>query len=166
VARGDGSDGSPVFFGLRDQPRVDSHYRGMTRISNPRPLPRSHVRAPGASVPSSLRLVRLVLAALALCVAGGCDGDDDVGECPDLRGAWVVTSHCEGDLVGSTLTVLQNGCDLEIPEYDLLGSVDDTGGFTAGGTVNGQVMICEGFANETRITETCNDVCDVILARP
>ncbi len=109
----------------------------------------------------------VALMVLAMVCSSACGDEDSAADtdCRDLSGQWEVTSHCDSDLLGSSVTIAQNGCDITIVEYDFAGSVSGTGDFSAGGVIDGDVISCEGFASNTRITQTCSGDCSVVLER-
>jgi hypothetical protein len=117
-----------------------------------------------------------LLAGASLLVACGDDddgsevnaGDGDVGDggdaCPNLAGTWTIKEHCGGaPLIGMTVTITQNGCDLVVSDMgDFAGTVDEGGAFSLEGmSITGDAVSCTGTATASMIEETCAGSCKV-----
>jgi hypothetical protein len=98
---------------------------------------------------------------------GGGDGDASGDSCPDLEGSWTIKEHCGANLIGMTVTVAQDGCDLVVHDMgDYRGSVKANGDFAlTGDSANATPVMCTGTATATKIQETCASTCDVVLEK-
>jgi hypothetical protein len=85
----------------------------------------------------------IALPFLAL-VAGGCLHPGDRDECPDVEGTYTITQHCEGDFVGDTFAIIQDGCDIEVPLWSFEGSISSDGTTTMQGTPDDDALTCNG----------------------
>jgi hypothetical protein len=97
---------------------------------------------------------------------GGTGGSS--GQCASIDGAWTIKSHCVSSQVGTTVTVHQNGCQIESvdPWTGWSGSVTAAGGISMSGPAGtGSTMTCTGTAAGSAITMSCNPTCDVQLSR-
>lgn len=123
---------------------------------------------------TTIRQLLVVCMLLAACGdddgsedTGGGDGDASGDSCPDLEGSWTIKEHCGPNLVGMTVTVTQDGCDLVVHDMgDYTGSVKANGEFTlAGDSANAMPVMCSGTATATKIQETCASTCNVVLEK-
>lgn len=102
-------------------------------------------------------------AAGAAGVSAGGAGGGNSGACADASGAWKVTQHCEASLVGSPVTVMQQGCKLSFaPPFNGFSGTVGPGGEVA---LSGP-QTCSGALGSGTLTMTCTPgACTVSLAR-
>jgi hypothetical protein len=97
---------------------------------------------------------------------GTSTGGSGGGACPNLAGTWTVAKHCQSALVGSAVTITQNGCSFKDETYGFTGTLDGKGTLTASG--GGVSATCTGSATAKAITENCTvsgQLCTVSLTR-
>jgi len=89
--------------------------------------------------------------------------DDDSASCPDVSGTWTLTEHCEADLIGSALEIVQVGCDLtEFGTWEgWTGTVEPDGSTQWSGNAGTTPMTCTGAFVGNTVSVTCDPPCDV-----
>jgi hypothetical protein len=119
----------------------------------------------------------LVLGTFALAlIAAGCgsdaasalaDASQASAACPSLGGTWKVSMDCYAGLVGTQVTIEQDGCVFSTNGSfgTFTGMVQADGSFMMHGTASGMSMTCGGVVTPKNITETCNTDCVVTLKR-
>jgi len=97
----------------------------------------------------------------------GCGGTGSDGSCPNVAGDFVITQHCTAELVGTSVSLEQDGCGLLFgePFGSFEGSVSQSGSVALGGIIEGDVINCTGTASSNRIALNCTGSCDVVFAR-
>ena len=101
--------------------------------------------------------------------AGGSGGSGGTsgGSCPSADGTWTVASHCESSLVGTTITISQNGCSFTDQDFGFTGTIGADGSFTSTGTPpGGDMLTCTGTVSGSTMSQTCTPGdCAVTLTR-
>jgi hypothetical protein len=75
--------------------------------------------------------------------------------------------HCNTGLVGSQVTIAQDGCSFSTNGTlgSSTGTVQADGSFMMHGSVSGMNMTCGGVVTPKTITETCSSDCVITLKR-
>ncbi len=105
-----------------------------------------------------LSRTQLITAAGAVALALGCgDSGSSVGDCIDMTGAWTISQHCETDLVGMTVNITQNECNISMgaPFTGWTGAVNANGSLISTGQGAGTTMTCTGTVAGNLATLSC-----------
>jgi hypothetical protein len=96
--------------------------------------------------------------------SGGSANSSGAANCPNLAGDWTVKTHCQPNLVGTTVMVAQTGCSANVASYGFQGTIGANGELD----FMGPQATCTGQATATTIDEQCTvagQPCTVALTR-
>lgn len=107
-----------------------------------------------------------ILFCIATCTLLSSCGDETetTTGCPNIARNWTVADHCDPTLVGSGVTVTQNGCAYTVEEWAFSGTIAGDGSLSSNGVLPGGAQLaCTGKGTATEMTLTCSNGCDVRL---
>lgn len=90
--------------------------------------------------------------------------------CPDVDGDWRISAHCQSDMVGDSVDMRQDECDLNMAFSGgaWTGSLEEDGDIRLSGYGGTELLTCRGDVNddEDRISVSCTPGgCGVTLKR-